>query len=329
MRVRDDRARRPGKVRVVAAVVEIRQAARRRQLRPRETERIEDALLELLCVRASRDLLDHETERDVVRVRVALLAAGLEASGLEAAKRKLLIGLVEGDRSASLEPRRVVRDVREPRAVTEQVADRDLPAPWNDARQVLFQRAVEPKLPLLHELEHDRGRERLRHAPDAKALIRLGTAGTRRGRVLLAPDGDEDDHALRPWRYLSQHTPDGRRRARLLASGRRGHGPGGSGQPDRHHEAGSDEVVDSTPGHLAHRFSPRSVVEVALSVVAPAAETERRALAHRSVWFSATTEGSGSPRSGRTKGSRGPHGHPAPSRRSRRTDRSRAPPSRC
>ena len=69
VRVRDDRARRPGKVRVVAGVVEIREAARRRQLRPRETERIEDALLELLCVRASRDLLDHETERDVVRVR--------------------------------------------------------------------------------------------------------------------------------------------------------------------------------------------------------------------------------------------------------------------
>ena len=53
------------------------------------------------------------------------------------------------------------------------------------------------------------------------------------------------------------------------------------------------------------------------------------ALAHRSVRFSALTEASGSPRSGRTTGSRGPHGHPAPSRRSRRTGRSRAPPSRC
>jgi hypothetical protein len=31
--------------------------------------------------------------------------------------------------------------------VTEQVPDRDLPARWNDARQVLFQRALEPKLP--------------------------------------------------------------------------------------------------------------------------------------------------------------------------------------
>ena len=254
MRVRDDRARRPGKVRVGAGVVEIREAARRRQLRPRETERIEDALLELLCVRASRDLLDHETERDVVRVRVALLAAGPERQRLGGREAQAVDGTGRRRPFGLLEPFRVLRNVREPRAVTEQVPDRDLPAPWNDARQVLFQRAVEPKLPLLHELEHDRGRERLRHAPDAKALIRLGTAGTRRGRVLLAPDGDEDDHALRPWRHLSQHTPDGGRRARLLASGRCRRAPGGRAQRGHRDDADRDEAVDSAGHHDAPCF---------------------------------------------------------------------------
>ena len=169
------------------------------------------------------------------------------------------MGLVEGDRSASLEPSRVVRDVREPRAVTEQVADRDLPAFWNDARQVLFQRTVEPKRPLLHELEHDRGRERLRHAPDAKALIRLGTAGTRRGRVLLAPDGDEDDHALRPWRHLSRHTPDRGRRARRLfrpCRRRRGDHADADKQGREHAQLASHDVRTSrVPSMSAERLS--------------------------------------------------------------------------
>lgn len=81
---------------------------------------------------------------------------------------------------------------------------------------------VEPKLPLLDELEHDRRREGLRDAADAEALIYPWTAGTRRGHVLLAVVGDEDDHALgaRLCKLL-RHAPDRGRRAGLAASARR------------------------------------------------------------------------------------------------------------
>ena len=259
VRVRDDRARRPGKVRVVAAVCEIRQAARRRQLRPLKRERSEDALLELLCVRASSDLLDHETERDVVRVRIALPAAGPERQRLGGREAQALDGTGRGRPIGLVEPSRIVRYVREPRAVTEQVPDRDLLASRDNPRHVVFQRAVEAKRPLLHELEHDRGRERLRHAPDAEALIRLGMAGTRRGRVLLAPDGDEDDHALRPRRYLSQHTPDGRRRAPRLfrpCRRRRGDHADADKQSREHAQPASHDVRTSrVPSMSAERLS--------------------------------------------------------------------------
>ena len=47
-----------GTARVVVA--EIGQESRLRQLRVVEPERFEDALLELVCIRAPRDLLDDE-----------------------------------------------------------------------------------------------------------------------------------------------------------------------------------------------------------------------------------------------------------------------------
>ncbi len=80
----------------------------------------------------------------------------------------------------------------------EQLADRDLITPRDNTGHVVFERAVEAKRSLLHELEHDRCGERLRHASHPKALISSRTAGTPGGHVLLVPGGDEDDHTLGP-----------------------------------------------------------------------------------------------------------------------------------
>ena len=80
----------------------------------------------------------------------------------------------------------------------QQLPDRYLVAPRDNTGHVVFERAVEPKRPVLHELEHDRCGERLRHAPHPKALISSRTAGTARGDVLLVPGRDEDDHTLGP-----------------------------------------------------------------------------------------------------------------------------------
>ena len=102
-RVRDDPAGRPrdygvGPVHVVVrialrnfryqgrgvVVAEVGQESRLRELRRVEPERFEDALLELAGIRAPGDLLDDEAERDVVRVRVAPLSAGIEDEWLRA-----------------------------------------------------------------------------------------------------------------------------------------------------------------------------------------------------------------------------------------------------
>ena len=145
--------------------------------------------------------------------------------------------------------------------MTEQVPDRDLPAFWNDARQVLVQRTVEPKPPLLHELEHDRGRERLRHAPDAKALISLRTAGTRRGgHILLARRGDEDDHASSPPEVsLALHARQGEARARRLfrpCRRRRGDHADADKQGREHAQLASHDVRTSrVPSMSAERLS--------------------------------------------------------------------------
>jgi hypothetical protein len=259
--VRDDCARRPGNVRVVAAVVEIRQAPRARQLGVLEPERAKDALLELLCVRDPCHLLDDEPERDVVRVRVARPAARLERQRL-GGREAQNVDRVKGGRSERpLEPRRVVGVVREPRAVLEQVADGDLVPAGDDPRQVVGESPVEPELRLLDELEHDRRRECLRDAADAEALIYLWTAGTRRGHVLLAVAGDEDDHALgtRACKLL-RHAPDRGRRAGLAACARRRLCPGDYGQPHRD-EADRAQVLDAIRGHLTRPPRIDSVTE--------------------------------------------------------------------
>jgi len=112
------------------------------------------------------------------------------------------------------QPERVVRDVHESGAVVEKLADGDLVSLRNDAGQVALERVAKAKPSLRGELEHNRGRERLGDAPDAKSLVPARTTSPRRGHVLSTIVGDEDDHAGRAGtRELLRHTFDRRRRA--------------------------------------------------------------------------------------------------------------------
>ena len=246
-RVGDDPAVRQRRVEVEAAVIEIRQAPRPRELRSVELERLENASLELVGVRAPGDLLDDEAECDVVRVRVAPHGAGLEDERLGAREAQD----VDRPDRRRLAPQVVVRVVHEPRLVLEQLADRDLVTSRNHAGHVVFERAAEAELPLVDELEHDRRRERLRHAAHAKALVCLRAASARRRHIALAPCGGEDDHAFGPsTRKLLRDAPDRRRHARSIRNCRRG-----GRECDRRRESAEQDVSDCHP-HTEHVISP-------------------------------------------------------------------------
>ncbi len=141
----------------------------------------------------------------------------------------------------------------------EQLPHRNLVTPRNDTGHVIFERALEPKLPLFNELQHDRRGERLRHASDPKTLIRARLAGARRCGMLLPPVGDENDHAPHPWAgKCLGHLLDRGRRVRRLARRRRRPGAGGSGKPDRHQDGGA-QILDSIWAHLVRPPTLRPV----------------------------------------------------------------------
>ena len=106
------------------------------------------------------------------------------------------MGRVDGERLAWSSHAGNSVDVGEPGAMREQMADRDHVSARRDAGQVAFERVVQAQAALLHELEHDRRGERLRHAPDPELLVGAGLSASGGRLVLPAVVGDEDDHAI-------------------------------------------------------------------------------------------------------------------------------------
>jgi len=109
--------------------------------------------------------------------------------------------------------------------MVEQLADGDPLAVRNDARQVTLERVAKTKLSLGSELEHNRRRERLRHAPDPEPLVLPGTADPGGGHVVSIMVGDEDDHTgCTATAQLPSYPFDGRlRRVRAVARAARKH----------------------------------------------------------------------------------------------------------
>ena len=123
--------------------------------------------------------------------------------------------------------------------------------PRDDARHVVFERAPESRsvpsstslstivaVNVLVTLPTRKRRSAVGRRPPLVATYSLPRAETKTIR-LLAPKFPCD-------------TCDRRRCARLLASGRRGRGPGGSDEPDRHYESDGAELLDSIHRHFAH-----------------------------------------------------------------------------
>jgi hypothetical protein len=131
-----------------------------------ETERLEDAPLQLTGQIGSRRFLDDELEDEVVRARVG-----------EATRRSLLIFERELDEVPRLPggiggAREVVDVVREARGVGEELPDRDPFTAGQKAGQPPLGVVVEAEGALVDQLEDDGSHEGLRHAADAEAVAR-------------------------------------------------------------------------------------------------------------------------------------------------------------
>ena len=166
-----------------------------RQLGAAECERLEDALLEFLAERVPGHLFDDEPERDVVGVGVGPLASRREEQGpgggepqrVDRPDRRRWLGLVH--------PGGVVGVIGQAGAVLEKLTDGDRASGRYDAGQVAAHGIIQADSLLIDELEHQRGRERLRYAPDPEPLAscRRRCPGGGHGAVTVVRN--ENDHA--------------------------------------------------------------------------------------------------------------------------------------
>ncbi len=208
--------------------------------RSRHSERVEHPLLDVAVERDPRSLLDDVPQHSPRRVVVEEVLAGSEGDlVLGAVHEPVEVGRA-AHRDAGVAPEaprdedRRGPEVREARAVGEQVADRDgLAGSAQLERHVEGHRVVQPQLSLLGELEDGDRDEALRHAADAvervgrgrQVLLGIPRAESRRvDRSAVLHHGDAEAREARLPHHLGhvrvEPRPDPGHVGRLLRRGR-------------------------------------------------------------------------------------------------------------